>query len=113
VLYAVTDFLALAWAIYVAERELHAEITEEMNRRDEGVLGSTRPKRDEYPRFRFRRIIPLSGAIRGTFEFIIPVIVGLFSIALLTGLLSPLSRAGFPTKGSGAPASIEKPATRP
>jgi hypothetical protein len=79
-LYAATDALAWAWAIYIAKRQLWEEVETGMAARASGEPTSPRP---EHPRFLYRNLIPVVAFLRGLWDFAVPVAIGIYVAYLL------------------------------
>jgi hypothetical protein len=80
ILYAATDALAWAWAIYIAKRQLWEEVETGMAARASGEPTSPRP---EHPRFLYRNLIPVVAFLRGLWDFAVPVAIGIYVAYLL------------------------------
>jgi hypothetical protein len=88
VLYAATDALALAWHIHLAKRQLYdevqAELAAEHSRAGEQPVEGRRiwPNIVE-PRFGYKCTIPVVALLRGIWDFVVPVVIGVVAAVLL------------------------------
>jgi hypothetical protein len=89
ILYAATDALAWAWEVYLAKKQLFYEVQAELaERRRVAEQPHVEEGRQVWPnvvepRFGYRYTIPAVAILRGIWDFVVPVVIGVAVAVLL------------------------------